>query len=74
VLRIKKPEIHRPYKVILYPVLPIIYIVLASTFVICLLIAKPEFTVPGLIIVSLGIPIYFLFNRYSQRQHYENSK
>lgn len=59
VLRSKRPEAERPYKAFGYPVLPAIYILMASAFCIALIIYKPEYTWPGFIIVLTGIPIYF---------------
>ncbi|MDZ4756664.1 MAG: amino acid permease [Bacteroidota bacterium] len=67
VLRVKRPEINRPYKVVLYPFLPILYILLAGTFLVCLLVAKPEYALIGLYIVLAGIPVYFLFNYFSKK-------
>lgn len=60
ILRKKRPNAERPYKAFGYPILPIIYIVLAITFCIALFIYKPTYTWPGLIIVLLGVPIYFI--------------
>ncbi len=59
VLRKSKPDIARPYRAFGYPVLPIIYIVMGLTFCVLLVIYKPTYTWPGLIIVSLGIPLYY---------------
>jgi len=61
VLRFKRPHAERPYKAIGYPVLPGIYIVMAIFIDIVLLRYKPQFTWPGLIIVLLGIPVYYLW-------------
>jgi APA family basic amino acid/polyamine antiporter len=63
ILRVRRPEIERPYKAFGYPVIPAIYILMASAIMIILLIFKPEYTWPGLIIVILGIPVYFLWSR-----------
>ena len=63
VLRIKKPDAPRPYKAIGYPVLPAIYILLAIFIDIVLLLYKPQYTWPGLIIVLLGIPVYFIWSK-----------
>jgi basic amino acid/polyamine antiporter, APA family len=63
VLRVKQPNANRPYRAIGYPVLPAIYIVLASWICIVLLRYKPQYTWPGLVIVLLGIPVYFLWKR-----------
>jgi APA family basic amino acid/polyamine antiporter len=59
VLRFKRPNADRPYRAIGYPVLPAIYIVMAVFIDIVLLLYKPQFTWPGLIIVLLGIPVYY---------------
>ena len=60
ILRKKKPDISRPYKAFGYPVLPAIYILMGLSFCILLIIYKPKFTWPGLIITLLGIPVYYL--------------
>jgi APA family basic amino acid/polyamine antiporter len=59
ILRKKKPDAPRPYKAFGYPYLPALYIVLAASISIILLIYKPQYTWPGLLIVLLGIPVYF---------------
>ncbi len=60
ILRKKYPNMERPYKAIGYPILPAIYILLGISFCVLLIIYKPEFTWPGLIITLLGIPLYFI--------------
>src|SRR5207302_9670795 len=59
VLRRTRPDAVRPYRAFGYPVLPVIYIVMAIFIDIVLLRYKPQFTWPGLIIVLLGIPVYY---------------
>lgn len=59
ILRKTKPDLPRPYKAFGYPVLPIIYIVMGISFCLLLIIYKPSFTWPGLIITLAGIPVYF---------------
>ena len=60
ILRKKRPDADRPYKAFGYPVVPFIYMLLAATFCISLIIYRPDFTVRGLIIVLSGIPVYYL--------------
>jgi basic amino acid/polyamine antiporter, APA family len=60
ILRKKRPDLPRPYKAFGYPVLPILYILMGISFCTLLIIYKPEFTWPGLIIALLGIPLYFI--------------
>ncbi|HZV68990.1 MAG TPA: amino acid permease [Saprospiraceae bacterium] len=60
ILRKKRPDVARPYKAFGYPLLPAIYILMGLAFCILLIIYKPQFTWPGLIITLAGIPIYFV--------------
>ena len=63
VLRRKRPDLERPYRAFGYPVLPALYIVLAGTIEFLLLMYKPSYTWPGLIIVLLGVPVYFVWKK-----------
>jgi basic amino acid/polyamine antiporter, APA family len=60
VLRRKQPDVERPYKAFGYPVLPVIYILLALAFCIGLVSASPKYSLYGLGIVLIGIPLYFI--------------
>ncbi|MEO6254004.1 MAG: amino acid permease [Ferruginibacter sp.] len=60
ILRKKRPDAERPYKAFGYPVLPAIYILMGLAFCILLINYKPQYTWPGLIIVLIGIPVYYL--------------
>jgi APA family basic amino acid/polyamine antiporter len=66
VLRIKHPETPRPYKALGYPVVPALYILTTVFIMIILLIYKPDYTFPGLIIVLLGIPAFFIWRRLNR--------
>jgi APA family basic amino acid/polyamine antiporter len=67
-LRRTRPDAPRPYRAWGYPVLPALYILLA-TFVECaLLVYKTRWSVAGLLIVALGIPAYYLWHRKSRAQ------
>lgn len=63
ILRWKQPNAERPYRAFGYPLLPLLYLVLSIFVEICILIYKPLYTWPGLIIVLVGIPVYFLWKR-----------
>lgn len=62
-LRMTKPDHPRPYKAFGYPVIPALYIGMASFICIILLIAKPETTWPGLIITLIGLPIFYFLQK-----------
>ena len=67
VLRRTHPEAERPYKAIGYPILPAIYIVMALFIDVVLLRYKPQYTWPGLFIVLLGIPVYYIWRPQNAR-------
>lgn len=60
ILRRKRPDAPRPYRAVGYPVLPIVYMLMGLAFCGLLIVYKPRFTWPGLIITLLGIPVYYL--------------
>jgi len=60
ILRKRQPNTERPYKAFGYPILPALYIIAGITFCVLLIIYKPQFTWPGLIIALAGIPIYYI--------------
>jgi APA family basic amino acid/polyamine antiporter len=62
-LRHRRPDLPRPYRVPGYPWLPGIYVALSTAIMFILLVEKPGYTWPGLIIVLTGIPVYFLWKR-----------
>ncbi|HSW50515.1 MAG TPA: amino acid permease [Bryobacteraceae bacterium] len=62
VLRRKRPDAERPYRALGYPVLPLVYIAMAGLIEALLLIYKPSYTWPGLIIVLLGVPVYYIWH------------
>lgn len=58
-LRKKMPDVHRPYKAPLYPVLPAIYVVLSATFCILLVFYTGAYVLGGLAIVAIGFPLFY---------------
>jgi basic amino acid/polyamine antiporter, APA family len=65
VLRRTRPDAVRPYRAFGYPVLPALYIAMATWICVVLLRYKPQYTWPGLIIVLLGVPVYMVWKRQS---------
>lgn len=65
VLRVKRPDVPRPYKAIGYPVLPALYILSATAVAAILLVADKTRAqaLSGLVVVLLGVPVYFLTQR-----------
>lgn len=67
-MRIKRPDISRPYKVWLYPLTPILYLVIGTAFCILLILFKPQYTWPGFLLMILGVPVYWVINRKSSEK------
>ncbi len=60
ILRFKQPNLPRPYKAFGYPIVPALYVVTVTLICVILLIYKPLYTWPGLIVVLLGVPVYYV--------------
>jgi basic amino acid/polyamine antiporter, APA family len=58
-LRRTRPDVERPYRTWGYPVVPALYIAGAATILLVLFLYRTATTWPGLIIVLLGVPVYF---------------
>lgn len=63
IARKKYPDIERPYKVMFYPYLPILYCIVSLFIAVNLLIYKPDYTWPGLLIVLSGFPVYWFWKK-----------
>lgn len=63
VMRRKAPALERPYRTLGYPLVPLIYILLALLLVIDLALLKPGTSGIGYLLVLTGIPIYFIWRK-----------
>jgi len=68
VLRRKWPNAERPYRAFGYPIVPLLYILAATVIMLALILYKTQTTWPGLIIVLLGVPVYWLWRVKSASQ------
>src|SRR5215470_6446108 len=67
VLRKKRPDAPRPYRAFGYPVVPLLYVLLALTILFVLLFYRTETAGWSLVIVVLGLPVYWLWSRQKQK-------
>lgn len=65
ILRRKRPDAARPYRAVGYPFIPFLYIIAATVISIVLLLYKTKTSLPGLIIVLTGVPVYFIWKNMS---------
>ena len=65
ILRAKRPDAERPYRAIGYPVLPALYVVLTVVVMLLILLspATRQDAFLGLVLVLLGIPVYFVWRK-----------
>ncbi len=61
VLRRKMPDAPRPYRAFGYPLVPAFYIIAAAIILAILFLYRPATTFPGVVIVAIGVPVYFIF-------------
>ena len=66
-LRKIRPDAERPYRAFGYPLVPLLYVVAAVFILGVLFIYRTATTIPGVIIVLIGIPIYFIFRYQAKR-------
>ena len=62
-LRRIRPDLPRPVKAFGYPVLPALYLLANAALMVILLVEKPLFTWPGLLIVASGVPVYLMWRK-----------
>ena len=67
-LRATRPDVPRPYRAIGYPVVPALYIAGAAAILAVLFVYRTATTWPGLVIVLLGVPVYFLWKPKAVRE------
>jgi len=63
IYRKKFPQLERPYKAWGYPVVPVIFILVAIWLLYRTVMDAPQQAVTGLVIILLGLPVYYYFNR-----------
>ena len=68
VLRVKEPDLPRPYKVVAYPILPIFYLISATLVMLGQVYKRPDWAGFGLLIILAGLPIYMFWAKKSSAQ------
>jgi len=63
VLRIKRPDLNRPYRTLGYPVVPILFVLVAGVFIISTLWDSPRESIMGIVLILLGLPFYAYWSR-----------
>jgi basic amino acid/polyamine antiporter, APA family len=64
VLRRRRPDLPRPYRVWGYPVVPLLFVVVAVFFLVYIPVANPRYTGLGLLLTAAGIPAYLYWRRH----------
>lgn len=62
-LRVTRPDMERPYKAFGYPIIPALYMIATAGIAVILLFATPAYSISGLVLVLLGIPVYYMWRR-----------
>jgi APA family basic amino acid/polyamine antiporter len=67
VLRRKRPDLPRPYRVVGYPVVPLLFVFVAILLLINTLQKYPRESLMGLALMALGVPFYFYWKGHARR-------
>jgi len=70
VLRRTMPDAPRPYKTLGYPLIPLVFVLVALWLIVNTLVARPVESATGLILIALGLPV-FLYCRHQRNQNRE---
>jgi APA family basic amino acid/polyamine antiporter len=63
VFRRRMPELERPYRTFGYPVVPALFLLVAAWLLVMTVLALPKESVTGLILIALGLPVYYYWHR-----------
>jgi APA family basic amino acid/polyamine antiporter len=63
VLRIRRPDLPRPYRVLGYPVVPALFVMVAIALLYSTLMSSPRESGIGLVLIIAGLPFYFFWKR-----------
>ena len=67
-LRRLQPDVPRPYRVLGYPVVPAVFILASTAFVLNTLLEAPTQSLAGLGFLALGLPVYYLSRKGSKER------
>lgn len=70
VLRRKMPDAQRPYKTLGYPLVPLLFMLVAVWLVVNTIATNPVESGIGLVLIALGLPLYFYFKRKQEAPYY----
>ena len=63
VLRKKRPDVERPYQVIGYPLVPVLFVVVAAFLLLSTIQTRPRESLMGLALMGLGVPFYYYWRK-----------
>jgi len=63
VLRKRKPNLVRPYRVVGYPYVPVLFVCVAAVLLFSTVQTRPRESIMGLFLMALGIPAYFAWRK-----------
>jgi len=69
VLRIKRPDLPRPYRTLGYPWVPLVFVLVALALVLSTLFDSPRESFMGIFLILLGLPFYFYWRKKGENTH-----
>ncbi|MES1257947.1 MAG: amino acid permease, partial [Acidobacteriota bacterium] len=74
VLRLKRPDLPRPYRTLGYPVVPALFLLGALILEVRTLIDKPRQAITGIVLILLGLPFYFYWRGRAEKARIDSAK
>lgn len=69
VLRVRRPDLERPYRTWGYPVVPLLFVGVYIWFLSQVYIGSPLESHTGLVLIAVGLPVYFAYRKWGRKSH-----
>jgi APA family basic amino acid/polyamine antiporter len=68
VLRVRRPELPRPYRCWGYPLVPAVFVLASLVMTVLSILGSPGDTLPWLAVLAAGVPVFHIWNRFATRE------
>jgi basic amino acid/polyamine antiporter, APA family len=69
VLRRKRPDVPRPYRMWGYPATPLLFLAITGWFLVNMLVTRPGPSLASLGLTATGLPVYFIWKARPRAEH-----
>jgi len=69
VLRVRRPDMHRPFKTFGYPVVPLLFLVCTAWMIVFAILDQPYWSTISIVSILVGIPVYYIWQSVSANRN-----